>query len=63
MSADNATLTANDVEKTIHYCGPVGTHDSMSDVIIQRAETITGSSEVGAGFGLAIVGHGTDRNA
>lgn len=63
VSADNATLTANDVEKTIHYCGPVGTHDSMSDVIIQRAETITGSSEVGAGFGLAIVGHGTDRNA
>jgi sirohydrochlorin cobaltochelatase len=63
VSASYATLSANDVEKTVHYCGPVGTHDSMSDVIMQRAETITGDAAVGAGFGLAIVGHGTDRNA
>ncbi|NHN48875.1 hypothetical protein G9464_14900 [Halostella sp. JP-L12] len=51
-----------DVDKTVHYCGPVGTHDAMSDVIVQRAESVTGDAEVGEGFGLAVVGHGTERN-
>jgi sirohydrochlorin cobaltochelatase len=60
--ADTATLTAEDVEKTVHYCGPVGTHQSMSDVIVQRAESVTGDPAVGDGFGLAVVGHGTKRN-
>jgi sirohydrochlorin cobaltochelatase len=60
--ASNATLRPTDVEKTIHYCGPVGTHDSMSDVIVRRAESITGDPDVGEGFGLAVVGHGTERN-
>ncbi len=63
VSATHATLRSGDVDKTIHYCGPVGTHDSMSDVIIRRAESVTGDPEVGEGFGLAVVGHGTDRNA
>lgn len=63
VSASYATARATDVEKTIHYCGPAGTHDSMSDVIIRRAETVTGDPEVGDKFGLAVVGHGTDRNA
>ncbi|WP_255150283.1 CbiX/SirB N-terminal domain-containing protein [Halorarius halobius] len=61
-SADSATLTATDVGKRVHYCGPVGTHDAMSDVIVRRAETVTGDPEVGEGFGLAVVGHGTERN-
>ncbi|WP_440990150.1 CbiX/SirB N-terminal domain-containing protein [Haloarchaeobius baliensis] len=61
-SASQATLYADDVDKTIHYCGPVGTHDAMSDVIVKRAETVTGDPDVGAGFGLAVVGHGTERN-
>ena len=61
-SATHATLEASDVDKTVHYCGPVGTHDAMSDVIVQRAESVTGDSDVGAGFGLAVVGHGTERN-
>jgi sirohydrochlorin cobaltochelatase len=61
-SASQATLDADDVEKTIHYCGPVGTHDSMSDVIVKRAETVTQNPDVGEGFGLAVVGHGTERN-
>ncbi|MFC3476410.1 CbiX/SirB N-terminal domain-containing protein [Halobacterium litoreum] len=75
--ADHVTLDAADVEKTVHYCGPVGTHDSMSDVIVQRAKSITGDEDVGevdesdssarqtesdGGFGLAVVGHGTERN-
>ncbi|MFC5969904.1 CbiX/SirB N-terminal domain-containing protein [Halomarina salina] len=62
-SASHTTLTASDVEgKTVHYCGPVGTHDAMSDVIVQRAESVTGDPAVGEGFGLAVVGHGTERN-
>ncbi|WP_435197229.1 CbiX/SirB N-terminal domain-containing protein [Natronomonas sp. EA1] len=62
-SASSTTLTATDVAgKTVHYCGPVGTHDSMTDVIVRRAETVTEDPEVGPGFGLAVVGHGTERN-
>jgi sirohydrochlorin cobaltochelatase len=63
VSASHTTLTATDVDgKTVHYCGPVGTHDAMSDVIVQRAESVTGDPDVGEGFGLAVVGHGTERN-
>ena len=61
-SADVATCTPADVAKTVHYCGPVGTHDAMTDVIVRRAETVTGDPEVGPGVGLAVVGHGTKRN-
>jgi len=61
-AATHATLEARDVGKTVHYCGPVGTHDAMTDVIVRRAESVTGDSDVGEGFGLAVVGHGTNRN-
>ena len=61
-SATHVTVEAEDVEKTVHYCGPVGTHDAMSDVIVRRAESVTGDPDVGDGFGLAVVGHGTKRN-
>jgi sirohydrochlorin cobaltochelatase len=61
-SATHATLRPTDVDKTVHYCGPVGTHEAMSDVIVQRAESVTGDPDVGEGFGLAVVGHGTERN-
>ncbi|ELY43842.1 CbiX/SirB N-terminal domain-containing protein [Natronorubrum sulfidifaciens] len=60
--ASQATLEAEDVDKTIHYCGPVGTHDAMTDVIVQRAENVTDDPDVGEGVGLAVVGHGTERN-
>jgi sirohydrochlorin cobaltochelatase len=46
----------------VHYCGPVGTHDEMSDVIVRRAESVTDDPAVGDGVGLAVVGHGTKRN-
>jgi sirohydrochlorin cobaltochelatase len=62
LDADSVTLTASDTGQTVHYCGPVGTHEAMTDVIVRRAETVTGDPEVGPDFGLAIVGHGTDRN-
>jgi sirohydrochlorin cobaltochelatase len=62
VSASHATYEATDVDKTIHYCGPTGTHEAMTDVIVRRAESVTGDPSVGDGFGLAIVGHGTERN-
>lgn len=60
--ASAVTVTAADVDSTVHYCGPVGTHDAMSAVIVERAESVTGDRTVGAGVGLAVVGHGTERN-
>jgi len=62
LSADTARLEATDVDKTVHYCGPVGTHEAMTDVLIRRAESVTGDPDVGTGFGFAVVGHGTERN-
>jgi sirohydrochlorin cobaltochelatase len=61
-SATHSTHTAEDTGQTVHYCGPVGTHEAMSDVIVQRAQSVTGDPAVGEGFGLAVVGHGTERN-
>ena len=61
-SASHATLTDDDTGKTVHYTGPVGTHDAMTDVIVRRAESVTRDPGVGDGFGLAVVGHGTKRN-
>jgi sirohydrochlorin cobaltochelatase len=62
LSADSTTLVAADTGQTVHYCGPVGTHESMTDVLVRRAESVTGDPDVGAGFGFAVVGHGTERN-
>ncbi len=61
-SADHAAYTATDTGTTVQYCGPVGTHDSMTDVIVQRARSVTDDPNVGSGVGLAVVGHGTERN-
>jgi sirohydrochlorin cobaltochelatase len=61
-SAGSVALVPADVDKTVHYCGPVGTHDAMTDAIVRRAETVTGDPDVGPGTALAVVGHGTNRN-
>ena len=62
LSASQATLVAEDIDRAVHYCGPVGTHEAMTDVIVRRAESVTGDPDVGEGVGLAVVGHGTERN-
>ncbi len=62
LDASAVTLPARDTGQRVHYCGPVGTHDAMTDVIVRRAETVTDDPAVGPGTGLAVVGHGTDRN-
>ncbi len=60
LSADQATLVAEDIDREVHYCGPVGTHRAMTDVIVRRAESVTNDADVGEGFGLAVVGHEVD---
>lgn len=62
VSASAATLTPTDVDKRVHYCGPVGTHEAMSRVIVHRAETVLSDARSCADVGLAVVGHGTERN-
>ncbi|HSU13147.1 CbiX/SirB N-terminal domain-containing protein [Longimicrobium sp.] len=50
--------------KTIRYCGPVGTHPSMSAMILRRAEETAGlSHDEARRAGLVIIGHGTERNS
>ena len=53
--------------QTLHYCGPVGTHDSMTDVLLARARDIIQMHPAphlprpGA-TALFIAGHGTGNN-
>ncbi|MGM0605829.1 MAG: CbiX/SirB N-terminal domain-containing protein [Halobacteriota archaeon] len=63
LHADHVVLPATDIDRQVHYCGPVGTHEAMTDVIVRRAESVTGDPDVGDGFGIVVVGHGTERNA
>jgi len=62
LDADAATYTAEDTGQTVHYCGPVGTHRSMTDVLIRRAESVTDDPEVGPGFGFACTWTRTPRS-
>ena len=61
VSATAATFRAGDVDKQVHYCGPVGTHDAMSQVIAHRADTVL-DDRAGDSVGMVVVGHGTERN-
>ncbi|MDP9349783.1 MAG: sirohydrochlorin cobaltochelatase [Gemmatimonadota bacterium] len=50
--------------KTIHYCGPIGTHPWMTRMILRRAEEGAGlSDEEAREAALVIIGHGTERNS
>lgn len=54
-------------EQTIHYCGPVGTHDSMTDVLLARARDVVAkhpfpNAPKPADTTLFIAGHGTGNN-
>jgi sirohydrochlorin cobaltochelatase len=53
--------------QTLHYCGPVGTHDSMTEVLLARArETMEkfpgGQPPAPEDTTLFIAGHGTGNN-
>lgn len=53
--------------RTFHYCGPVGTHESMTRVILARAREVLETHPFPSlprpqETALFIAGHGTDRN-
>jgi sirohydrochlorin cobaltochelatase len=53
--------------QTLHYCGPVGTHDSMTEVILQRAREVVEKFPFPRApkpreTSLFIAGHGTGNN-
>lgn len=53
--------------QTIHYCGPVGTHDSMTGVLLARAREVVERhpfprAPKPADTSLFIAGHGTGNN-
>ncbi|MEI8290208.1 MAG: CbiX/SirB N-terminal domain-containing protein [Verrucomicrobiota bacterium] len=63
---DNLKLKTNNSE--IHYCRPVGSHESMTSVILARAAGIVSQfpfprAPRPAETTLLIAGHGTERNA
>jgi len=54
--------------QTLHYCPPVGTHDSMTGVILARAKEVVEKfpfprAPKAGETTLFIAGHGTERNA
>ncbi len=62
VDGDIVCADRSDGAGTWWYCRPVGTHESMADVIVSRAESVTGREDVGSGTALAVIGHGTERN-
>jgi sirohydrochlorin cobaltochelatase len=53
--------------QTLHYCGPVGTHDAMTDVLLARAREVVARHPFPhaprpADTALFIAGHGTGNN-
>lgn len=49
--------------KLVHYCEPVGTHPRMTDVVVQRARSVVGTTPVAdEETAIVIIGHGTLRN-
>ena len=52
-----------DVDKRVHYTDPVGTHPAMAAVIDHRARSAMGDARDLSEVGLAVIGHGTDRNS
>jgi sirohydrochlorin cobaltochelatase len=53
--------------QTLYYCGPVGTHDSMTQVLLARAREVVarfpnGGNAAPGETALFIAGHGTGNN-
>lgn len=54
-------------EQTLYYCGPIGTHDSMTEVLLRRARDIVDQHPFPRAAkpedtALFIAGHGTGQN-
>lgn len=55
------------VEQTLYYCGPIGTHESMTEVLLSRAQDVVQKfpfprAAKPAETALFIAGHGTGNN-
>ena len=57
----DAVETATDDDVTIRYVSPVGTHERLADVILERVESAVGDRR--EGVALALLGHGSERSA
>ena len=62
-----APLTINHQPSTVFYCRPVGSHDSMTRVVLSRAEEVVKKFPFPRpprpqDITLFIAGHGTDKN-
>ena len=60
-------LVKRTAEQTIYYCGPVGTHDSMTQVLLSRAQEVVAKFPFPRApkpneTALFIAGHGTGQN-
>lgn len=67
LGFENANRTLNVNGSQIHFCAPVGTHDSMTKVILSRADGILKAfpfprAPRRSDTMLFIAGHGTEKN-
>ena len=67
LTADNLPFKQIAEQRSIFYCGPIGTHDSMTDVLLARAMEITRQFPFPRepkvkDTTLFIAGHGTEQN-
>lgn len=59
-----APSTTRKLGRTVHYCGPIGTHPWMTRMILRRAEEVAGlTDEEASAAALIVIGHGTERNS
>lgn len=67
LQANELPLKRAQADKTIYYCGPIGTHESMTKAILQRANAIISQfpfprAPKSTDTTLFIAGHGTEQN-
>ena len=68
LTADPSSRRAFHATRLTHYCQPVGTHDAMTDIILNRARDVVANfpfprAPKPKDITLCIAGHGTGRNA
>jgi sirohydrochlorin cobaltochelatase len=67
LTADPASRSTHLASRLTHYCKPIGTHESMTAVLLARASEVTAKFPFPcppkpADTTLFIAGHGTERN-
>jgi sirohydrochlorin cobaltochelatase len=67
LTSDSGSRITHHASRTVHYCKPVGTHPSMTKVLLARAAGVTAQfpfprAPKAADTTLFIAGHGTERD-